>query len=86
MDNLLSDQELNLILKSIGTRMDWLNIEKDRHVDMIRNPLLAQYKETNASVHRKIEDQLASLRLLRKRLLTDPPLRTQAQMMHVEER
>lgn len=85
MDKLLSDQELNLILKSIGTRLDWLSIEKERHAEMIRNPLLTPYKETNVSLHRKIEDQLVSLRLLRKRLLTEPPPTIKAQVMHFEE-
>lgn len=85
MNKLLSDQELNLILKSIGTRIDWLNSEIDRHENMIRNPLLAQYKETNLSLLCKIEDQLTALRLLRKRLLTDPPSRRRAQQMRFDK-
>lgn len=71
MNTVLSHQELDLILKSIGMRIDWLSTETERYADMMANPFLAHFKEINSSFFQKLEVELACLQQLQKRLLID---------------
>ncbi len=76
MDTSFSQQELDLMLKSIGMRIDWLNIETERYAENIENPFLEHFKEINSTFLKKLENERACLLQLQKRLVTEPPLTT----------
>lgn len=81
MDPFFSHQELELTLKSIGMRIDWLRIETERYAAMIDNPLLVHFREINSLFLQKLENELDCLLQLQKRILTDPPSTTHPSTM-----
>lgn len=71
MDPLFTSKDINLIIKSIGCRIDWLRSERGRHETMIADPVFAAFQTFNLAFENKIHDELIALEELQKRLLVD---------------
>lgn len=73
MQPLISSKDLNLIIKAIGTRIDWLKSEHGRHQTMIVDPVLSSFQTLNIVVENRIHEELEALEELQTRLLVNPP-------------
>lgn len=78
MDTLLTSKNVNLIIKAIGCRIEFLKSERGRHETMIADPAFSAFQTFNLVFENRIAEELAELEELQTTLLLKSPIQVPA--------
>lgn len=67
-----STKDINLLIKSLASRIDWLKAERARYHSMIGDPMFASFQTVHISFENKIDDEIVELESLQSRLFLNP--------------